>query len=177
VSIEHLGGQFLGILLGCSRQEAALHAEQATIVQALLAALEQGRPPAKTHLGAAFVRAVLDSYDDERASRLFSRFVQRGTWQCPTLVSLKTLWENEKEGLSEEDLAYGARVYAKSLEVVRAMHRAGVPFLAGTDGPYAPASSALHDELALLVEDGGIGQRPTALRGRASARMMRIMTR
>jgi hypothetical protein len=85
VSIEHLGGHFLGILLGCSRQEAALRAEQATIVRALLAAWEQGRPSAKTHLGAAFVRAVLDSYGDERTARLFSRFVQSGTWQCPTL--------------------------------------------------------------------------------------------
>lgn len=154
VSIEHLGGQFLGVLLGCSRREGALHAEQVATMQALRRALEKGQPPAKTHLRAAFARAVLDSYDDKKAASLFTRFVRRGTWQCPTLVTLRTLWEGQKEGLSEEDLAYGARVYAKNLEVVRSMHRAGVRFLAGTDGPYTSEPSALHDELAVLVEAG-----------------------
>lgn len=154
VSVEHLGGQFLGILLGCSRREGALHAEQVATMQALRQALEKGQPPTKMHLRAAFARAVLDSYDDKKAASLFARFVRRGTWQCPTLVTLRTLWEGQKEGLSEEDLAYGARVYAKDLEVVRSMHRAGVRFLAGTDGPYTSDPSALHDELALLVEAG-----------------------
>jgi hypothetical protein len=154
VSVEHLGGQFLGILLGCSRREEALHARQATTVQALRQALAKGQPPAKTHLRAPFARAVLDSYDDQKATSLFRRFARRGTWQCPTLVTLKTLWESQKEGLSEEDLDYGARVYAKDLEVVRSMHRARVRFLAGTDGPYTGDPFALHDELALLVEGG-----------------------
>ena len=34
------------------------------------------------------------------------------------------------------------------------MKRAGVPILAGTDGPYPQGGDALHNELALLVEAG-----------------------
>ena len=152
-SIEHLGGQFLGVLLGCSRREAALHQEQMANLEGIRQVLAQGRSPAKLHLRAAFVRAVLESYDDDTAARLLARFAQRQIWQCPTLVTLKTLWPDNKDGLREEDLEYGEKVYAKDLEVVRAMHRAGVRFLAGTDGPLANAAR-VHDELAALVEAG-----------------------
>ncbi len=154
VSIEHLGGQFLGVLLGCSRLESALHAQQVSAVEALRLALERGDPPTKSHLRAPFVRAVLESYDDLVAASLFSRFVERGTWHCPTLVALKTLWDGEKQGLTEEDLLFGARVFARDLEVVASMHHAGVRLLAGTDGPYAGKPGVLQDELALLVEAG-----------------------
>jgi imidazolonepropionase-like amidohydrolase len=46
---------------------------------------------------------------------------------------------------------------AKELELVGAMHRAGVPFLAGTDtaaGVHVFPGFSLHEELALLVEAG-----------------------
>jgi imidazolonepropionase-like amidohydrolase len=61
-----------------------------------------------------------------------------------------------------EAAAAGAAIKTKSfqrkLQVVGAMHRAGVPFLAGTDTawiqPYTYAGFSLHDELALLVRAG-----------------------
>lgn len=42
------------------------------------------------------------------------------------------------------------------MEIVGAMHRAGVKFLAGTDtpNPYVFPGFSLHDELALLVKAG-----------------------
>jgi adenine deaminase len=48
------------------------------------------------------------------------------------------------------------RQFQKQLEVVGAMRRAGVEFLAGTDtpNPYCFPGFSLHDELALLVETG-----------------------
>ena len=48
--------------------------------------------------------------------------------------------------------------YRRSAGLVRAMHQAGVPFLAGTDTPGVPyvfPGFSLHDELALLVAEGG----------------------
>ena len=56
-----------------------------------------------------------------------------------------------------DDLATRKRFFAKELEVVGALHRAGVPFLAGTDtvaGVYVFPGFSLHDELGLLVEAG-----------------------
>ena len=61
-----------------------------------------------------------------------------------------------------EAAAAGAAIKSKSferkLQVVGAMHRAGVPLLAGTDTawiqPYTYAGFSLHDELALLVKAG-----------------------
>jgi hypothetical protein len=50
------------------------------------------------------------------------------------------------------------RTYQRATGRVRAMHQAGVPFLAGTDTPGVPyvfPGFSLHDELALLVADGG----------------------
>lgn len=46
----------------------------------------------------------------------------------------------------------------RTTDLVRAMHQAGVPFLARTDTPGVPyvyPGFSLHDELALLVADGG----------------------
>jgi len=56
-----------------------------------------------------------------------------------------------------DDLATRKRFLAKELEVVAALHRAGVPFLAGTDtvaGVYIFPGFSLHDELGLLVQAG-----------------------
>jgi imidazolonepropionase-like amidohydrolase len=61
-----------------------------------------------------------------------------------------------------EAAAAGAAIKGKSYErkvqVVGAMHRAGVPLLAGTDAgwvqPYVYAGFSLHDELAQLVRAG-----------------------
>ena len=48
------------------------------------------------------------------------------------------------------------RLYQKELELTGAMHKAGVPFMTGTDipGAYTYPGFSLHDELALLVQTG-----------------------
>src|SRR5262249_11442788 len=48
------------------------------------------------------------------------------------------------------------QLHKKSFEIVLAMHRAGVPILAGTDtsNPHCFPGFSLHDELAMLVEAG-----------------------
>jgi imidazolonepropionase-like amidohydrolase len=54
------------------------------------------------------------------------------------------------------DIAEQARIYQKDVELVGAMHRAGVRMLAGTDtsNPYCFPGFSLHDELDLLVQAG-----------------------
>ena len=48
------------------------------------------------------------------------------------------------------------KLYQKELELVGAMHKAGVPFMTGTDvpGAYTYPGFSLHDELALFVQTG-----------------------
>jgi imidazolonepropionase-like amidohydrolase len=80
---------------------------------------------------------------------------------------LRKLWkvETTKEGVRlpragitfpRHELTEHRRQFRKDMEVVEAMHNAGVPLLAGTDtpSPYSLPGSALHDELELLVEAG-----------------------
>ena len=58
--------------------------------------------------------------------------------------------------MSREDLAVAADLFCGDMRLVRRMHHAGVPLLAGTDTPYpfvVPGVS-LHDELVLLVSAG-----------------------
>ncbi len=128
----------------------------------------------------------LATYDPGRAAALFSLLARNRTWQCPTLiwergsnlieerdlardslakyapVSWKTgAWKRFTDQIEHEfnvdDLATRRRFVAKELELVAGLHRAGVPFLAGTDTPPGvnvfPGFS-LHDELALFVQAG-----------------------
>src|SRR5262249_23139256 len=70
--------------------------------------------------------------------------------------SLSSYWPLIK--LPPEMTAMLKRTYQRATGRVRAMHQAGVPFLAGTDTPGVPCvfpGFSLHDELALLVADGG----------------------
>jgi imidazolonepropionase-like amidohydrolase len=53
---------------------------------------------------------------------------------------------------TKEDWAIAKKVYEKDLELVGAMHRAGLSILAGTDT--AIPGFGLHDELMLLVRAG-----------------------
>jgi imidazolonepropionase-like amidohydrolase len=171
-SMEHL----YGIGLACSADEEKLRAEE---VEALArvdnAAL--GRLVRRTAIKA------LDSYREDKARALFARFVKNGTWQVPTLTVLHSLASLDDETFTHdprlkyvpsylrtfldpasgkakftpEALANEKLIYRKTCELVKAMHRSGVPILAGTDttNPYCFPGFSLHDELALLVEQGG----------------------
>ena len=169
-SIEHL----MGILVSCSVKEAELRKDneaklRADGIRQDTAMLEQA--------------AALDSFDNNKASALFARFVKNGTWVCPTLTVLRAVaFSNEADFRNDPRIkyipeslkqpfwedAYGwkehtpefnaqaKRVYQKQLEVVGMMNRAGVRLIAGSDtaNPYVFPGFSLHDELALLVQAG-----------------------
>jgi imidazolonepropionase-like amidohydrolase len=127
---------------------------------------------------------ILASYSDERAAQLFARLKGNGTWQCPTLTVLrgianmddpaftddprmkyidlftKLYWNPKNDfrfkSMKPEDFAAQRELFARTLEFVAKMHKAGVPFLAGTDegNPYIFPGFSLHDELGLLVKAG-----------------------
>jgi imidazolonepropionase-like amidohydrolase len=128
---------------------------------------------------------LLETYDAARAAALFASFRRNATWQCPTLVWERGYFTLDADALADESLLrfiprdWEEKIWKdfkrdalrqrtpedretlkrrlrKELEVVGAMHRAGVGLLAGTDtpAPYIFPGSSLHDELALLVEAG-----------------------
>jgi imidazolonepropionase-like amidohydrolase len=128
----------------------------------------------------------LQSFDESRAADLAALLARNRTWQCPTLVWEQGgnlieerdlahdplakyapaswrdgTWKRFREQVTGEfnvdDLATRKRFVAKELQVVAMLHRAGVPFLAGTDtvpGVYIFPGFSLHDELGLLVKAG-----------------------
>ena len=128
---------------------------------------------------------ILKSYDEAKCRKLFARFVTNGTWQVPTLVMWQRMvlsenalkqdprlkyvsaakreeWEKSLIELlkkrSSDEIRYGDLSWKRYLELVGAMHRAGVGIMAGTDTgsavSYIYPGFSLHDELALLVEAG-----------------------
>ena len=172
-SIDHLSD----ILLACSTDEAELRAEM------LEARMNPKSPIASQERTRARLNRLLDTYSEAKATDLFARFVRNGTWQCPTLTQLrgdtfiedgnftndsrlKYIPPSVKEIWDPRDVRAGYRMavgfdlakreFQKQLEVVGAMRRAGVEFLAGTDtpNPYCFPGFSLHDELALLVDAG-----------------------
>jgi imidazolonepropionase-like amidohydrolase len=167
-SIEHLAG----VELACSDREDELRREA-------VAALAKADNQAVWELLGRIGARAADSFSDKKARALYARFVRNGTWQVPTLTvlrslvslddpkftadprvkymppSLRSYWSLK---LSPETAAWLKRAYKRATGLVRAMHQAGVPFLAGTDTPGVPyvfPGFSLHDELALLVAEGG----------------------
>jgi len=128
----------------------------------------------------------LSTYDPARAAVLFALLAKNHTWQCPTLVwerggnlidqtnfardaraiyvpaywkdvTWKQFTEQIVHDFNMDDLATRKRFVEKELEVVNAMHRAGVSFLAGTDTPpgvYIFPGFSLHEELQRFVAAG-----------------------
>jgi imidazolonepropionase-like amidohydrolase len=156
-SFEHL----IGIFEGSSTKEEEL--------------LKGGKSPGK----------LLQSFDSGKSAALIAVLAKNQTWQCPTLVwerggsllderdlvddplgkyapaSWKNgTWKRFTEEILKgnvDDLATRRRFIDKEQELVSAMHRAGVPFLAGTDtaaGVYVFPGFSLHEELSLFVRAG-----------------------
>ena len=166
-SVEHLSG----ILLACSSREEDLRAQGLT-------ALANRDYAAYEKLGSR----VMATYDQTKARTLFMQIAQSATWQVPTLVwtqagsrmddqnlendprlkyvptSVRGQWNpaNLLKNTSPEDLADLKAEAARALELVKAMHGAGVQFMAGTDGPdpFVFPGFSLHDELEWLVKSG-----------------------
>jgi imidazolonepropionase-like amidohydrolase len=85
---------------------------------------------------------------------LFRLLARNGTWYVPTLVAYErgfVLWSHDPKALKPR-----LDVHHKQIELVRMMHNAGVPVMAGSDFSdwgMVPGVD-LHNELALLVEAG-----------------------
>lgn len=127
---------------------------------------------------------MLDTYDAQRANEIFAHFVRNQTWQVPTLEfkwaqtfiddlfrkgddRLRYIAESDEQRWSPtknffaryrtpEYISFRHRLWRKELDLVRAMHTAGVPFMAGTDlsGAFVFPGFSLHHELELLVQAG-----------------------
>jgi imidazolonepropionase-like amidohydrolase len=172
-SVEHLGG----ILEACSDDEDQIrhHVDPP---------IKDGEFSEFPRRIAARGERLLSTYDPAKAAELFAMFARNRTWQVPTLVVQHTWtfidelaqtpdprmkyipaseaewWSPTKNFLfryrTAEFIAFRKKVFPKQLELVGEMHRAGVPFMAGTDVsyPYSFPGFSLHDELALFVEAG-----------------------
>jgi imidazolonepropionase-like amidohydrolase len=128
----------------------------------------------------------LSTFDAGRAAKLTALLAKNQTWQCPTMVwerggnlidvtdfakdsrakyapaawkekTWKRFRDEIMEGYNTDDLATRKKFIEKELEVVQMLHRAGVPFLAGTDTPpgvYIFPGFSLHEELQRFVDAG-----------------------
>src|SRR6266849_3274810 len=128
----------------------------------------------------------LATYDAARAASLAEMLAKNQTWQCPTLVwerggnlidvsdfskdervkYVPASWKNKTwmrftdeimQGYGTDDLATRKKFIEKELEVVGMLHKAGVPFLAGTDTPagvHIFPGFSLHEELQRFVAAG-----------------------
>jgi imidazolonepropionase-like amidohydrolase len=157
-SIEHLMGSFEG----CSTEEDKFIAGQGDL------------------------KLLLTTQEKQRCDALIRRLAESQVWQAPTLawqrggtfldqrdlkhdpldkyvpaywrdVTWKRFTDEMMPALLHDPLELRQKYFAANLQMVRAMHRAGVPFLAGTDtapGVYIMPGFSLHDELANFVEAG-----------------------
>ena len=157
-SIEHLMGSFEG----CSTKEDTFIAGQGDL------------------------KLLLATQDKARCDALILKLADSQVWQVPTLawqrggtfldqrdlkhdpldkyvpaywrdVTWKRFTDEMMPGLLHDPLELRKKYFAANLQLVGAMHRAGVPFLAGTDaapGVYIMPGFSLHDELANFVEAG-----------------------
>ena len=89
---------------------------------------------------------------DARAAIQADKTDPRVKYMPPDLVH--SYWSMR---LAPETTAALRTRYRTCAGLVRSMHRAGVPFLAGTDtiNPFVFPGFSLHDELGLLVAEGG----------------------
>jgi hypothetical protein len=169
-SMEHL----IGVLTGCSAAEEEILADWRRILGGgdMAVIIAQFMQP---------VRRALDTQDEIKCRHLMELFVEHGTWQVPTLVSLRGkayLRELAAEGdprdryfappsrwtggspfgfpLNEEQWQIFQAQYEHEKQIVGVMAAAGVPILAGSDvaTPWVFPGFGLHDELQLLVEAG-----------------------
>ena len=177
-SIEHLEG----IWLACSAEEPQL---RKTLEEAVRDAkdINQIRTSLVRALNATQLRA-LETYSQEKAAALFARFAKNGTWQAPTLVvkragafmddsdftndprlkyirpGIRNDWKNQDDwrlkSRTAEVAARSKMIFQKELDLILAMHRAGVKMLAATDAVvwYVFPGFSLHDEMELFVKAG-----------------------
>jgi Amidohydrolase family len=157
-SVEHL----MGIFEGCSTEEDRF-------IQ-----------------GKGSLKLLMTTQDPKRCTSLIKLLAESQAWQVPTLawqrggafldqqdlkhqpldkyvpaywrdVTWRRFTDEMMPDLLRDPLELRQEYFAENLKMVGKMHRAGVPFLAGTDtapGVYIMPGFSLHDELANFVEAG-----------------------
>jgi imidazolonepropionase-like amidohydrolase len=177
---------FVGHVPDAVRASEASNAGQKSF-EHLIGILEGSSPLEDEFIkGAKTESKFLSTYDPARAEGLFALLAKNQTWQCPTLVwerggnlidekdfahdsrakyvpaywkdvTWKRFTDQVMHEFNTDDLATRKRFVEKELEVVNTMHRAGIPFLAGTDTPpgvYIFPGFSLHEELQRFVAAG-----------------------
>jgi imidazolonepropionase-like amidohydrolase len=165
-SMEHL----YGIALACSTREEEIRNE-------LVKGGTSVNFPALNHLE---IEEAGASYSEKKAAKVFAHLAKNHTWQVPTFAAdlpdslsfdirvtsdkrLRYIPPSFQEQWSKRTVTIGGsspwgKFSEQRQRMLGAMHRAGVPVLAGTDSawyqPYTYAGFSLHDELALLVQAG-----------------------
>jgi len=174
-SIEHL----TGILVACSSKEEELRRQ-------LLAPSPQNETPQQAGLRVRlWQQSILDTYSPQKAQQLYAKFLTNHTWQVPTLPllihlafltpandlagdpnlkyvpqNLRKIWtQGTSESLANktpDDFEVRARLVQASLQVVRGMHAAGIPMMAGTDStaPNVVPGCSLQESIADFVQAG-----------------------
>jgi imidazolonepropionase-like amidohydrolase len=158
MSVEHL----MGIFEGCSTQEDKFVHGQGTM-EILLSTQDPARCDALIHLLAEHQTWQVPTMVWQHGGELLDLL----DWDHPPLAQYvpaywrDVTWTRFKQqmmpDLQHDPLALRQQYVAKDLQMMGAMHRAGVPFLAGTDtapGIYVLPGFSLHDELSYFVEAG-----------------------
>jgi imidazolonepropionase-like amidohydrolase len=179
--VEHLSG----VALACSRQEAVLRStlvrdmeagrltplEAATAWRFQVKAYRSLDPSKVARLIQVFARNGTWHCPTLLEKRAWERLEEESFTRDGRLASLPPLvrnaWKVKRSNggvslprlgmrFSYAELGEHAYQFRKDLEMVEALHRAGVRLLAGTDtpNPYCFPGSGLHDELKLLVKAG-----------------------
>jgi imidazolonepropionase-like amidohydrolase len=131
-------------------------------------------------------RRVVETYSEPKCAALISLLAKNQTWQVPTLIWERGQWLIDDLDLSQspgaqyaaaslrnttykkftdsimkeldtDPVSYRRQFVGMELQMTLAMHRAGVPLMAGTDtaaGVYVMPGFSLHQELELFVKAG-----------------------
>ncbi len=168
------------------RAREAIDAGQSTF-EHLIGVFEASSPDEDKYLtGNKTPGQFLQTYDPAREHKIIQQIVEGRVWQCPTLYWERGQWLVDVIDFTKDpDLAYAPQSWVTKLwphsqaailktldtdpvvirqrfvdhelDIVRKMHKAGVPFLAGTDTPAGvdviPGIS-LHLELQRFVAAG-----------------------
>ncbi|MHA6759654.1 amidohydrolase family protein [Streptacidiphilus sp. PAMC 29251] len=198
-SIEHLGPG-VTVFAAASSREAEVRAKNATrklpplpkikfpgaekLVMKLVKSMAVNPATGTSELEAHAYELADGSYDQQKAEELAALFVERTTWQCPTLIRVHTqqfgdspehtadprsrymaheelrAWEKSAKRFSKlPDVTRKAlgHHWNAQLRMIKTFADAGVPMVAGTDACGAIGvipGFALHDEFDYLAEAG-----------------------
>jgi imidazolonepropionase-like amidohydrolase len=183
---KKVGIPFEGHVPDAIRASEAVASGQRTF-EHLIGIFEASSPDETKYLtGKKTVGMFLDTYDPAREAAIIQLLAKNHVWQCPTLFWERGQWLVDAIDYTRDpDLAYAAHTWVTKqwpsaqkgimksldtdplpvrekfvtheLDIVRKLHAAGVPFLAGTDTPAGvdvlPGIS-LHLELQRFVAAG-----------------------